>query len=223
MNLNRLLCVLSSGSCIVGAARKRNVDALFADSHSQCPCGDGDYCSKNRNEQCDEGANNGKPGETMSARGCNGALFSSKANIRILLHKRVQTSSERHRVSCERRHLRSRRDVRRPKRHLVLILITPSSRSFFQLLSTPCSPTDRFVSSTTVCRASTKPCDKPENCSGRSKTCPADAAWEKGRVCRSARSGEACDAAERCDGTSKDWSVCAHRTTCCFALQTNQL
>ena len=37
----------------------RVVEALFADSHSQCPCGDGDYCSENKNEQCDEGELNG--------------------------------------------------------------------------------------------------------------------------------------------------------------------
>ena len=35
---------------------------MFADDYSQCPCGDGDYCSQNKNEECDEGERNGQPG-----------------------------------------------------------------------------------------------------------------------------------------------------------------
>lgn len=65
---------------------------------------------------------------------------------------------------------------------------------------------DAVADSRTVCRQSApgKTCDKPENCDGRSKQCPADGAWDSSRVCRAARSGQGCDAEERCNGRDFD-------------------
>ena len=63
-----------------------------------------------------------------------------------------------------------------------------------------CSSTCTFLSSATVCRASTGLCDPAETCTGTSATCPADALSPSGTVCRAIAG--LCDVAERCDGVS---------------------
>src|SRR5207244_9248804 len=61
-------------------------------------------------------------------------------------------------------------------------------------------PTDVFMSSGTVCRASAGVCDVAETCTGSSATCPTDAFLPSSTVCRA--STTACDAAENCTGSS---------------------
>src|SRR5262249_36847186 len=61
------------------------------------------------------------------------------------------------------------------------------------------SPTGKIEPASTICRASTGPCDVQETCNG-SAICPADAFSPSGTVCR-APAG-VCDAAEVCTGSS---------------------
>jgi cysteine-rich repeat protein len=62
-----------------------------------------------------------------------------------------------------------------------------------------CSPTCQIEPASTICRASTGPCDVQETCNG-SAICPPDAFQPAGSVCRPAAG--IWDAAEVCNGSS---------------------
>src|SRR5262249_2099392 len=65
--------------------------------------------------------------------------------------------------------------------------------------SAPC-PTDAFLPSSTVCRASAGVCDTAESCTGTGAACPTNAFLPSSTVCRASAGG--CDVVESCTGSS---------------------
>ena len=71
-----------------------------------------------------------------------------------------------------------------------------------------CNPTTKqFRANTVVCREKTGLCDKEENCTGSSSTCPADEKYPKGYVCNKTRG--LCENDGVCNGVD---DVCSERT-----------
>lgn len=183
-----------SGACIPAAARRREVFDVeaIADTLDKCPCGDGAACGTD--EQCDEGANNGKPGSCCSAT-CrfvsSGTVCRASAGVCDTAESCPGNSGKcpgdafaSSRTVC--RASAAGKDCDKPE--------NCDGRS------ANC-PADSAWDSSRVCRAARAPCDAEERCDGRSFDCPAtDAIKPKDAVCRPAQG--ACDIAEVCDGSS---------------------